>query len=394
MHNINKHFKQLERTQIIGIQKIDALLSFANDISTRFETQARIINENFGKTQKHLEMLENAMELQALLLGEIYESETFLDTLSRIETTISMSFNKIPNLDMINVSELYAVHDYLLRIYNPSQLLPFDEIHLYKILEGTKLIAVGTKNSIIFLLKTPILNPYPASYYRVYPLPTSEDTVLAPPQDRLVKTENLQLWTNEECSETNSVALCEKAPIPDKCHIPATSQCDFVKFTNDYAITIPLSNQQLLVSFRKGQEIIENCNGLLTRQTIKGTHLLSSICTLIIGPRTFSNTTAKFEIPLPAVESLPSIPVEKSIDYTPQLLEEPKLILKEAHLLPTLPWSDHDPAQWTVMGLILLAMLMTLTLVLAYHRRITSLFCHPRTIIHLEAQPCEDAQST
>lgn len=381
LNNINAHIQELQQTQNSEIQKVNKMVSLANHISQRLNTQTEVINKNFQLTQSHFESLETILDLRTLIISEIHETENMLDLLTKLERTISMSIHDIPNLEIINVDEILNVHNHLMKAYSPSQLLPFDETHLFKFIKSTKLVTVGTKDTITFLLKVPILNPYPSEYFHIYPIPNEDGVVLAPPKNHLIKTEELFLWTNEDCKTMNSVTLCVKVPTPDMCSFPNTSQCTFVKFRNDYQITIPLGNQQLLTASKNLFEVLEDCMGLLTRHLLKGANLISSPCTLIIGPKTYKNTSTLYEIPIPELPGTPPT-ANKEVDFQPQQLESPSTILFEATEIQQLA-VHHDIIHPSLTGATFILLLCLVATAIAYRHRITSLLCHPRTIIHV-----------
>jgi hypothetical protein len=402
VQTINTHLDTLYKTQRSEIVKIDSLTSFANHVSQRLKAETETINKNFKEIKAHLDSLESTNDLRTLLYNEIFESETFLHLLEKLERTISMSLHEIPNLEIINVSELLAMHNHLTKVYSPAQLIPFDETHLFKFIESTKLIILGTNDSISFLLKIPILNPYPSEYLQIFPLPTSEDVILAPPKKYSIKTEDLQLWTDENCKSVNSVTLCEESPTPDPCALPALKNCVFVQLRNDYQIVIPLKNQQLLTAFKNSNEIVEDCDGQLTRHHLIGNNLVSSSCSLIIGPKVFTNTTVLFRIPLPTSVHLSNLSITKTIDFHPRLLESPELIMKEASELQ-LPITTIDSLHYSMTITTWILVLAALITLFIFRQRIVALLCHPRTIIHVETskfhtedrkqESCRDATS-
>ena len=77
------------------------------------------------------------------------------------------------------------IHDYLLDIYGPSKLLPFDAVHLFKLLRLTKMSIVGINRSLALLPKIPILKPFVANYFTIYPLLNNNDRIILPPKNTL-----------------------------------------------------------------------------------------------------------------------------------------------------------------------------------------------------------------
>ena len=374
---INENLHNLHNTQETEIQKINKLTSFANHVTSRMEEQAKTINANFEKTSSHLMFLRTINDIRTLLQNEIFESQNFLETLSKIERTISLSLFEIPNLELLNVHELIAIHNYLLKVYNPKQLIQFDSIHIFKFLETTKMIIVGTSSSINFLLKIPILNPFRSDYYQIYPIPNQEDLIMAPPKDFIVKTADLLTWTNENCHRSNNVALCLRSPVPDPCTIADPIKCTFIKIANDYKIVIQLNNNELLTSFKAPQEIIEDCEGLVVRRIIQGTNLLSSLCALTIDSKVYENTIPTEEIPLPTVPTL-NLKFSKEINFRTEHIESPSSLKYEAaELQEPLSTTPLKIAHYSTTFIIAFALLFFTTLICYYRTRIASLLCYP-----------------
>ena len=181
-----------------------------------------------------------------------------------LERTLSLSMYEIPNLEIISKNELLKIHDYLLNIYGPSQLLPFDAVHLFKLLRLTKMSIVGINQSLAFLLKIPILKPFVANYSTIYPLPNNNDLIILPPKKHLIRLQNAELWTNEDCREIGMVNICLQQPVEELCSIRNFEKCTIAKVTNGYEITYVLKNKQLLFVSKRSKKIIEDCQGILT----------------------------------------------------------------------------------------------------------------------------------
>ena len=216
---INNNLEILHKNQESGIVKIEKLTSFANHLSKRYAEDNMILNENIRNTQKILQNLTNTADMRILIQNEVFQSECLLNTLMMIERTISFSLNNIPNLELIKVDELLAMHKFLENVYDQKQLLPLDNVHLFKILEATKLFIIGSNQTITFLLKVPILKPYTANYSRIYPTPSYQDVLLIPSKKYLININNENYWSDENCQMMDSMKLCLQSPIQQNCSL-------------------------------------------------------------------------------------------------------------------------------------------------------------------------------
>ena len=123
---------------------------------------------------------------------------------------------------------------------------------------------VGIHQSLAFLLKIPILKPFVANYSTIYPLPNNNDLIILPPKKHLIRLQNAELWTNEDCREIGMVNICLQQPVEELCSIRNFEKCTIAKVTNGYEITYVLKNKQLLFVSKSSKKIIEDCQGILT----------------------------------------------------------------------------------------------------------------------------------
>lgn len=376
MGNIDR----LHRTQSGTIEKINQLTCFANHITKRLSVQADVLNGNINRMEIFLNLLQKKTETRALLQYEVHQSEKFLEFLKQIERTVSVSLADIPNLEMIKVDELKEIHQYLTNVYSPLQLFTFDEHHLFKMLEGTKISIIGTNQAITFLLKLPILYPDSYQYLRVYPIPTVDNVIIVPPHKYQLQASDNELWTSEKCRRTSNVTLCTHPPVQEQCTLAKLS-CPAVTVNNDYKLVQVLSNYQVLTSFKLSEEILEDCSGIITRHKLSGTNIIDSPCRLIIGTHVIAKSTPSYQIHVPEYKPLAlnsSLQVQLNLKY----LESPTEILQAASLLnPPLP---ETSAIQIIHSAVIMAIMASLTvLIILYRQRIKELFCYPRQIVTL-----------
>lgn len=394
LQTINENIQTLHTKQNANIERINQLTSFANQITKRLEVQAQIVNKNVENTKKFLEKMKNTDDVRLIIQNEIYQSENLLKTLLMIERTISLSLNSIPNLEIVSVKEIRDIQGYLQQAYNPQQLLLFDHTHLYRLLENTKLLAVGTTHTIAFLLKVPILKPFVANYSKIYPIPNNHDVILTPPKQYLLKVNGINRWTNEDCSVIDSSKFCAQQPTDDKCTIEDLNNCLTVKAINNYEIVHALSNGQLLTSFKQLYEIIEDCQGLFRRTKIQGSNVIDSPCKVIVGTSVYLNTTPTFEISTQVPQKLELGTPSQEINLQLRHLTSPNDLLQEVNQLQARPLTAGDLVKQTthyfISTLSLAGMIIAGYYIIKYRRRIQELLCKPRKIIRLQVDHAEN----
>ncbi|KAF5277467.1 hypothetical protein FQR65_LT03804 [Abscondita terminalis] len=319
-----------EKTQM---EKINQLTSFANHLTHRYSSDLETIIANINNTGQILTNLSNTVDIRFLLQNEIYQTRQLLKTLQIIERTISLAWRDVPNLELIQVSELIQIQKHLQKSYNPDQLLKLDKIHLFKILESSKLIIVSTEKAITCLLKIPIVKPFIANYSRIYPLPNYQDIIIVPPKKYYLITSQNTYWTDEECKNLQENTLCtQKLQLQENCTLNHLNNCMTSRIANEYHLSIPLQNHQILTANKKEEEIIEECSGQITRTLIKGTNLINSLCKIVIGAAIYSNTVPKTEISIPMIEPL-TFETTKQIHLHLRHLEDPKDLRSEVREL-------------------------------------------------------------
>lgn len=385
---INDNFNEIYKTRDSEIKKINQLASIANHLTSRLAEDTKVINENIKNTKFHIQIIKSTEEMRTLIINEIYHAEKLLNNLLMIERTITFSLNNIPSLELLKISELMAIRKYLLKIYDSQQLLQFDNTHLFKILESAKVFVIGTDQAITFLLKIPILNPYQASYSKIYPIPNKRDVIVIPPKTFIIEINNETFWTNEDCHLINSINLCTESPSQENCTIPFSNNCQTAKITNNYKIVRVLRNQQLLALFKNHQEIIEDCHGLIRKSFIKGSNVLSSNCKLIIDSSVYDKTVPTFQILL---QSNPEDNLTyhheaelhlRHLTFPSDLLEESKELENNQLHLPSIVQLIH----YGMTGTLTLACVIFIILGITCRSRIIDLFCKPRKIIRVRRQ--------
>lgn len=382
---IEENFNKIYQDKNSEIQKINRLTSLANHLTNRLAEDTRVMNENMKNTKLFLQTLKSVDEIRTLLINEIYQAEGLLNKLLMIERTITLSYNNVPNLELIRIEELLSIHDYLKKLYDSRQLQNFDNVHLFKILESAKVITIGIEQAITFLLKIPILNPYLANYSRIYPLPNAQDVAIIPPRKYLIEVNNQSYWTNEDCHIGNSFRLCEQQPIQENCTLHTLEKCPTIKITNDYKITYPLKNRQLLVLSKTAQTIVENCHGLLHEKSIQGINLVSSNCKIIVGSTTYENTVPTFKIDVPNIQEL-NLSYNHQAELHLRHFQFPDDLLMESKELVSTPLYLHPLTQlihYGTTGTIVIMIVIFCLLGLMFKTRIMDLFCMPRRIIRI-----------
>lgn len=125
--------------------------------------------------------------------------QTIFETLSNLEIAISFSTKHISNYNMISFSNLEYFIQVLNKHYKPEQLITSDvtESRLYY-----KFLDVGSyfsDNKLVFVISIPIMYKASFIYYHLFPIPSSNNTILIPPKSYLVMNDNAYQYLEEPC---------------------------------------------------------------------------------------------------------------------------------------------------------------------------------------------------
>lgn len=388
LSNINNNLDKLYENQNSELKQINKLTTFANHLSQRYATDLKLLETNFNNTKTFINDLKSIEDTRMILQNEIYLSSRLLNKLQLIERTITLAWKEITNIELITVDELLTIHKYLSQNYNEQQLLPIDDHHIFKILQSSKLIVIGTKETITFLLKIPITKPIDASYYQIYPIPNQQDVTLIPPKKFLIKIDQQEFWTDEPCIRYNTINLCLQPPTQENCSLNTFSKCATTKIVNNYKIVYQLRNRQILTLFKEKQEVTEDCHGQLTQKWIKGTNLISSNCRIIIETAIYDNTLPTYEVPLDKIPENNLTNYHQKSSLHLKHLTDPKKLQEEAEELEEEPLHLKlivHVAHYSLTLLFLIIFIIIFILIIKHNKRIHDLFCKPRQIIKIQA---------
>ncbi|KAF5290228.1 hypothetical protein FQA39_LY14782 [Lamprigera yunnana] len=117
LSSIDSNLDKLYANQKATIEKVNAITSFANHLTQRYFKDLEDINQNINETRNLFNVTLNTLDYRIILQSEIYQG-----------------FKDIVNLEIINFKELLVIERHLKEHYSILQLLPLDEVYLFKIL--------------------------------------------------------------------------------------------------------------------------------------------------------------------------------------------------------------------------------------------------------------------
>lgn len=109
------------------------------------------------------------MNIQQILLNEIFNLQMLQRFLSHLLKAISFSLEEELNLLLIDSTDLSHIQQTLQNLFPSQELLLFDLFYYFDIISTLKLNTIMTTNEIIFVLKIAILYPTPYNYQTMQP---------------------------------------------------------------------------------------------------------------------------------------------------------------------------------------------------------------------------------
>lgn len=384
---INQNLQALFTNQKNTIAKINSLTSFANHLTQKYNTNLNSLAQDINETRETLEKIIKMSDIHIIIQAHLYQASDFIETLKILERTISLSWNNIPNLEIINLSELLSIQQHLQEIYNSQQLFQLDYVHPFKILEFSQLISIGTEQTVTFLLKIPILESSAVQYSRIYPIPNKDNLILVPPGRYALTTNESQFWTNEECPTIENTMLCKKKSLlAHHCSMRNVEQCHFAKVINNYQTSQQLKNHQILVILDNELEILEDCHNRPNRHLIKTTSIVSSQCRLIIQDTTYEDSMPIFEIPVPKI-STRVLNATFKVKFRPAHLNQLDDLQAELREIEATPVHLHPLAHmmhWTFTIIIAIFIIAIIFASIKFRTRLRDLLLKPRKILFVK----------
>lgn len=350
INNMNKLRNNEENIKIYNTRYISLL----SKLEEKFENNSLIITNNFKEINSKLQQLDNATNIQQAVLTELLYLEAYEQFLSTLLTTITLSLKEEVNLAIINYNELTQIYNLLKTLFSPEELIPFDELHYFEILNACKLNTVISNSEIIFVLKIPILHIPAYNHQKIYPLVFKKNHYLMLPTQNVIENRRINFLL-EPCIQLRNIALCKNI-LKNECNLKTLENCTIVNIDNVLEIS-KLTNNSILINTNIETKLFDTCNKqeLIVNQPT----LVLETCELEIGKEHYNsiNTTTNIKTPKFNISVVKSsiVKIEKLHTY-----DTVKQILKEtafAKQLQNLEWK-HQTSWFSILLCILVIIIL------------------------------------
>jgi len=319
INNMNKLRNNEENIKIDNTRYISLL----SKLEEKFENNSLIISNNFKETRSKLQQLDTTANIQQAVLIELLYLEAYEQFLSTLLTTITLSLKEEVNLAIISYKELAQIYNLLKTLFSPEELIPFDDLHYFEILNACKLNTIISNSEIIFVLKIPILHIPTYNHQKIYPLVFKKNHYLMLPTHNVIENRRINFLL-EPCIQLSSIALC-KDIIKNECNLKTLENCTVVKIDNVLDVR-KLKNNSILINTNIETKLFDNCNK--QELIINQPTLVLEACKLEIGKEHYNsiNTSTNIKIPKFNISIVKSSIIKidelKSFDDVKQILKE------------------------------------------------------------------------
>lgn len=272
LENINQHMQILKNNQINSMHKINELSSFAGHITARFQENVNIINENSKKLKANIDVLNDTIMLLVEMQNQLLQIKNVHSYLEKLLRTLTFAHLESLDLEILNTQEIKEIWNYLEIQYPKNLLWPIKHIIELTLICKTGLIL--SDDMAILVIKIPIFEIKACNLQMIYPIPTSNNTILISPSKYYCNN----LWYTK-CSEINTKWICTN-PIINGCNL--LTDCTFAKISNNYQVHTLTYHKALLFCTKTSETVFENCFQFV-KHNLTGCSYIQSQCDVIIS---------------------------------------------------------------------------------------------------------------
>lgn len=297
MDNMNK----LRENQNLLDSQNSKTLSIVRNITEKFETNLKIINENFNKTYTLMKQVYTFRNTYLYLFQEYIHLQTLEDFLDEILHSILLSSQKGANFFLLNPPELCVLEQHLKNIFSPEELIPFPSLTTIETLSLFKLSNIITENEIIFVLEIPIVQKETFRYKNVFPLVFNDRQLLILPETHILKAK--KDFFVKDCMKAKNFHLCSDI-MTNSCDLETLQDCIIVSVKNFSRISI-MSNESLIVTSDSDIEIYDTC--VNEKFQIPPNTIISQYCNLEIKGLYYHSKITHHNIAIPQIKRTTNI---------------------------------------------------------------------------------------
>lgn len=263
------------------------LESFNSTISTIAANQYKIyrkINEIMTEINMTDYKLTDYIKLNSLFTLINYNLDTLCETLTSLENSIAFSKLHITHHSILSMENIEYIYNILKQTYKPQELLFNDQTDYRDYYDLIESGSYYVDNTLVFVLKIPIMYSNIYDYYHLYPTPTYNNTLLIPIQPYLAMNSDSYWYMDEVCNQFKNTYYCKmksftKTRNPDDCIYSLilkqkiTDKCTYIQYNITSEVIDKIDDYNYLITCPAVTKISSVC----TEESfnfIQGTYLV------------------------------------------------------------------------------------------------------------------------
>lgn len=364
---IQNNIKAVAQGSNAAIQQVNKVTAVLQTLTDKLSENQNILQKELSDLENHIFKLENEIQDTTLFQIDHFQTSNLLQFLQMLERTISFAWKNNPNLEMFSVNTIRSIHQYLSQNYDKTQIIPVDE-HIYTLLEFSKNIVAQIDGMLIFLTKVPILSKTTGTLSEIIPIPNNNNIILVPNGRYYLKMENQHGWLDQPCPTAMNTSICTTTR--DGCDISKRTRCITARVVNPWSNIVQFDTSEVLLDSSTPIDVIEDCDGHITRKTLTGTNSLKSECRLIINEILYDNANNYLEQNIPSVINYTFTP-KFNVHLKQYHLHDYSLLQKELEEIHTPPLLLHNTSQLIHVSIsVFLLILIIIVIILLYKYRL------------------------
>lgn len=392
LHNLNQNINALIKGGTGTINKINYISATLQSLTTKLSENQKIVQKEILELQDHLTKLDTINNYNFLLELLYHQTNSMLQMLQLIERNIAFAWRDIVNLEMFTANEIQNIYSYLVENYRLDQIISID--HPYSILEISTAKIAQAKDLLIFLVKIPILSLSNGTLYQIYPIPNKHKILVVPPTPFYISmNDHLHGWLPSLCPSIANMSICKREFQITNCNLENVSTCTTSFVKNQWSSIFKLPHQELLLDTSTSIDVIEDCNGQISKTRLKGTYAIFSSCRVIINEILYDQVrkymTKRIETPelLISSENTVNFSAHHLVNYE-QLRTDLTEVLETPVLLHSITQTTHF-----VITFVLITFISVLIIITYRHRTKLTLIAKRKVIkIPMDQLPLEEIQ--
>jgi hypothetical protein len=249
-----------------ALYEINVTLSGLIENQYHIQNSINILNNMSSKYDAHY---RKRLYLDSIYLELNNNIEIITKFLTDLDNILAFTKLGVCHHEIVTISNIQSMVEVLESNYSNDMLVPIQPNELREYYEIIKTGSYFKENTIVIVLKVPILNPESYILYKLYPAPTIHHTVLIPHKPYIVTNGNKYSYTERECKHITDLDICtteEKitSQIPDCIHHLITHQdilrtCNFIKIKNTMEIIEQLDEAHYLLNLPNRTKLEIRC---------------------------------------------------------------------------------------------------------------------------------------